>query len=199
MDEEAIKKLVKDTITSQLVAQMDSLLKPVTDQLQKDVQTFITETTTDLEDRINAKTFNGGKSKGKEESTVETSRIAKLEADLKEEKELRVKQEAAAKELRFTKDLSTALDSQPNLLSKNTVKEIIANRFMRGGVEEKDGKWLNASGNELTEVVNQFINSDEGKLFTSATHKDGTGVKETSGRSGGGTQSVSLSEMLEDF
>lgn len=181
LTKEEIEKLIKDALTQNkqdTEKLVDELLKPTVDHLIKQVGDYMGESQTTLEKRLEAleKPQSAPKTQDKAESALE-ARLKTLEAQLKQEQDLRATQEKQASSLRFDSSLSTTLDElQP--LHKSVVQELLATRIKQDAVE-KDGSWLTKDGKTIKEAITDFFGTDAGKHFLPSSHKDGAGSTES--------------------
>lgn len=168
LTKEEIEQIIKDALgqnkqdTEKLVG---DLLKPTVERLS------LLEKPTDAplpQDK-------GNKPQDKAELALE-ARLKTLEAQLKQEQDLRAAQEKQAYSLRFDSSLSSALDAMKPL-HKGVVQELLANRIKQDAVE-KDGSWLTKDGNTINEAIASFFTTDEGKHFLPSSHQDGAGSTE---------------------
>lgn len=169
LTKEEIEQIVKDALgqnkqdTEKLVG---DLLKPTVDRLaalEKPQDPIKTP------DKVN-------KPQDKAESALE-ARLKTLEAQLKQEQDLRAAQEKQASSLRFDSSLSSTLDEMKPM-HKAMVQELLANRIKLDAVE-KDGSWLTKDGKTIKEAITEFFGTDAGKHFLPSNHKDGAGTTES--------------------
>jgi hypothetical protein len=163
MTPEEVKALVEQLLASSLKEHSTTLLKDVSD--------YVDNRTTLYEDRLNqVEGFVTQPAKNEEKSELpETEsplakRIALLESELKQERELKSQQDAEKRTLKFQNILSDHINGHPGVQNSKLVQELLYNR-LNNGYEEKDGAFLTKAGRTVDEEVKTFFTSDEGKVF----------------------------------
>lgn len=129
---------------------------------------------------------------------VLSSRLAKLEKQLKESTEREKARELEAQQLRFSNSLSNALAGKGNVLHQRLVAELLENRLKSGAVE-KDGEWYAKDGSKISEAVEAFFSSDEGLHFLPSNHQNGTQTPGTKTPSTPATPVDDLDSMINDM
>lgn len=176
MTKEEIEQLFK----SLLAESVEDLLKPAVDEMIGNVRDYMGESQKGLEKRLEALEKNPEKPQDKQDKTeiALEARLKSLEAQLKDEQDLRANQEKQASSLRFDSHLGSTLD-ELKPLHKGVVQELLANRIKQDAVE-KDGIWLTKDGKTVKEAATEFFGTDAGKHFLPSSHQDGAGSKEAS-------------------